>query len=36
MKSKQEMMDHFDCDDVGDLKEYVGRKVEYNQKEKQI
>jgi hypothetical protein len=36
MKSKQEMMDHFDCYGVGDLKEYVGCKVDYNQKEKQI
>jgi hypothetical protein len=36
MKSKQEMIDHFDCDDVGDLKEYVGCKVDDNQKEKQI
>ena len=28
MKAKQQMKDQFDCDDVGDLNEYIGCKVE--------
>ncbi len=27
-KAKQQMMDHFDCDEVGEMTEYIGCKVE--------
>ena len=30
MKAKDKMMSLFDCDDVGEMKEYVGCKVEHN------
>jgi hypothetical protein len=29
-KAKAHMMELFDCDDVGELKEYVGCKVDYD------
>ena len=28
IKAKQQMKDQFDCDDVGDLNEYIGCKIE--------
>ena len=31
MQAKKDMMDRFDCDDVGELKEYVGCKVTYDE-----
>ena len=30
------MMEHFDCDDVGPINEYVGCKIEYNKEEKEL
>jgi len=36
MKAKQQMMDRFDCDDVGELKEYIGCKVDINKEEGSI
>ena len=32
-QAKRDMKNEFDCDDLGDLKEYVGCKVEYNKDE---
>ena len=29
-EAKKQMMAQFDCDEVGDMKEYIGCKVEYN------
>jgi hypothetical protein len=31
--AKQNMMKRFECDEVGELKEYVGCKVDYNHEE---
>ena len=30
------MMDRFDCDDVGEMNEYVGCKVDYDREQKRI
>ena len=30
LKAKDELMTHFECEDVGELKEYVGCKIEYD------
>ena len=35
-RAKQKMMSLFDCDDLGEMKEYVGCKVERNWKEQWI
>ena len=35
-QSKNDMMKLFDCDDIGELKEYVGCKVEYNKIKKTL
>ena len=36
VKAKKDMMDRFDCDEVGELTEYVGCKIERNWKERWI
>ena len=36
LKAKAQMMARFDCDDVGELKEYVGCKVDIDRKEGSI
>ena len=36
LKAKQQMMDRFDCDEVGVLTEYVGCKVDINQEERSV
>ena len=36
IKAKKEMMDRFDCDEVGDLNEYVGCKIERNWEERWV
>ena len=33
VEAKQQMMSNFDCDEIGELKEYVGCKVEHNHEE---
>ena len=35
-QAKEAMMRRFDCDEVGELKEYVGCKIEYNKDERWI
>ena len=35
-KAKKDMMDRFDCDEVGELNEYVGCKIERNWKERWV
>jgi hypothetical protein len=32
-KAKAAMMEGFDCDNIGELKEYIGCKIDYNKKE---
>ena len=36
LRAKREMMSRFDCDEVGELKEYVGCKVDINRDERSI
>ena len=36
IKAKHEMMERFDCDEVGTLREYVGCKTDYGSKKKVI
>jgi hypothetical protein len=35
-QAKQQMMNHFDCDEIGELKEYVGHKVDINKEERAV
>jgi hypothetical protein len=35
-QAKQQMMDHFDCDEIGELKEYVGCKVDIDKEERSV
>jgi hypothetical protein len=36
IKEKNRMMEYFECEDVGFVKEYVGCKVEMNEKERSV
>jgi hypothetical protein len=33
IESKEKMKQNFDCDEIGELKEYVGCKIEHNRDE---
>ena len=36
LKTKEKLKEHFDCDDVGELNEYIGWKIDYKPEERTL